>query len=141
MIEFKIAFEISTNVIFQNQYQPFEQEEPIYNYEALEEESESEDEELIEYSINKIEYYKLEVTIYTNNVCKFDIDTMELVLKKPSIPGITISYSILGNVDFKSIDWEMGTKVNYFFLIKIVSDVSLKNNIIDLGDLLIRWKR
>jgi len=141
MIEFKIAFEISTNVIFQNQYQPFEQEEPIYNYEALEEESESEDEELIEYNINKIEYYKLEVTIYTNNVCKFDIDTMELVLKKPSIPGITISYSILGNVDFKSIDWEMGTKVNYFFLIKIVSDVSLKNNIIDLGDLLIRWKR
>jgi len=141
VIDFKIAFEISTNVIFQNQYQPFEQEESL-PYELLEGEEESEeDEELIEYNTNKIEYYKLEVTIYTNNVCKFDMDTMELVLKKPSIPGITISYSILGNVDFKTIEWEMGSKVNYFFLIKIVSDVALKNNIIDLGDLLIRWKR
>jgi len=140
MIDFKIAFEISTNVIFQNQYQPFEQEEQ-YQYELLEGDYESEDEEIIEYNTNKIEYYKLEVTIYTNNVCKFDIDTMELILKKPSIPGITLSYSILGNIDFKSIDWEMGSKVNYFFLIKIVSDVSLKNNIIDLGDLVIRWKR
>jgi len=140
-IEFKIAFEISTSVIFQNQYQPFEQEPPI-PYELLEGESESEeDEELIEYNTNKIEYYKLEVTIYTNNVCKFDINSMELLLKKPSIPGITISYSILGNVDFKTIEWEMGSKVNYFFLIKVVSDVSLQNNVIDLGNLLIRWKR
>ncbi|ORX82554.1 hypothetical protein BCR32DRAFT_267562 [Anaeromyces robustus] len=141
MIDFKIAFEISTNVIFQNQYQPFEQEEPTYSLDLYDEEIESEDEELIEYNTNKIEYYKLEVTMYTNNVCKCDIDVMELILKKPSIPGITLSYSILGNVDFKSIDWEMGTKVNYFFLIKVVSDVSLKNNVIDLGDLLIRWKR
>jgi len=144
LIEFKIAFEISTCVIFQNQYQPFEQESPI-PYELLEgeseEEEEEEDEEIIEYNTNKIEYYKLEVTLYTNSVCKLDIDTMELILKKPSIPGITLSYSILGNVDFKSIEWEIGTKVNYFFLIKIVSDVALKNNIIDLGELLIRWKR
>lgn len=141
LIEFKIAFELSTCVIYQNQYQPFEQEAPI-PYELLEGETDDEeDEEIIEYNSNKIEYYKLEVTIYTNTVCKLDIDTMELILKKPSIPGITLSYSILGNVDFKSIEWEIGTKVNYFFLIKVVSDVALKNNIIDLGDLLIRWRR